>query len=128
MGNEDMSDPRVASGDGVPRLFDSQELEALRLARKGAESPQAPQLLHPLPIVEATFPRIAAHIIALWGSPECDRYLDRLIVDDRGNRAGFPPAVMAALLELSRQHQARFGFGPAEIQWVDDPLSKDRTR
>ncbi|MCU0804731.1 MAG: hypothetical protein MUF79_06550 [Burkholderiales bacterium] len=121
-----MAEPRASTANDVPALFDSQELEALRLERKSAESPPAPEPVHPLPIVEARFPRIAARIVDLWGTPECDRYLDGLIIDDRGGRSGFPPDVMAALLALSRQHQAQFGFGPAENRWVDDPLSKHR--
>lgn len=123
-----MRGDRGTTTSGVPKLFDSQELEALRLARKSAESPPAREPVHPLPIVEAKFPRIAAQIVDLWGTPECDRHLDKLIIDDRGNRAGFPPDVMAALLEISRQHQDRFRFGRPENQWVDDPLSKSRSR
>ena len=119
---------RGTVGNGIPQLFDSQQLETLRLVRKDAESLPAPEAAHPLPIIEAKFPRIAVRIVDLWGTAECDLYLDSLIIDDRGNRAGFPAEVMAALLDLSRQHQSRFGFGRAENQWVDDPLSKDRTR
>ncbi len=116
------------SKDGLPKLFDSQEIDVLRAAQGGAERPAAAEAPHPFPIVEAKFPRIALQIHDLWGTPECDRYLDKLIIDDRGNRAGFPPDVMTALLELSRQHQRQFGFARAENEWVDDPLSRNRSR
>ncbi|MCX7892099.1 MAG: hypothetical protein N2544_07015 [Burkholderiales bacterium] len=116
------------SKDGLPKLFDSQEIEVQRAARSGAEQPAAAGAPHPFPIVQAKFPRIALQIHDLWGTPECDRYLDKLIIDDRGNRTGFPPDVMTALLELSRQHQRQFGFVRAENEWVDDPLSRNRSR
>ncbi|MFN0040531.1 MAG: hypothetical protein ACKVP2_13550 [Burkholderiales bacterium] len=45
------------------------------------------------------YPRILDRIALLWGTPNLEKYLQELIVDSRGNRAGFPPEVM---LELGR--------------------------
>jgi hypothetical protein len=36
-------------------------------------------------------PRIAQRIEQLWGTSECEQYLNTLIIDNRGNRQGFPP-------------------------------------
>ena len=117
-----------AEKQDVPRLFDSQELENLRAAQKSMDTPPAKEPAHPLPVVAAKFPRIAAQVVDLWGTPECDTFLNRLIIDDRGDRAGFPPEVLAALLDISRQHQQQFGFALPDNVWVDDPLSKNRSR
>jgi hypothetical protein len=52
------------------------------------------------------YPRISARIQQLWGSPECEAYLNNLVIDTRGNRKGFPPAVMEELLYLGRLARA----------------------
>jgi hypothetical protein len=47
------------------------------------------------------FPRIANRIADLWRRvAHCEDYLDTLIVDGRGNRAGFPPDVAQELTNL----------------------------
>jgi len=55
------------------------------------------------------FPRIHRQLAAVWGSSAGECYLDELIVDRRGNRSGFPPPVMHALLILQRVHFRQFG-------------------
>lgn len=50
----------------------------------------------------ANYPRVLNQIIANWESPaEQDVYLNELVVDKRGNRAGFPPKVLAEILFIS---------------------------
>jgi hypothetical protein len=56
------------------------------------------------------FKRISDAIGVLWGNKECEEYLKRLIIDDRGNRAGFPEAVLRALLKLHNLHTQQFTF------------------
>jgi hypothetical protein len=51
-------------------------------------------------------PRIAQRIEQLWGTSECEQYLNTLIIDNRGNRQGFPPAVLEELLYLGRLARA----------------------
>jgi len=47
------------------------------------------------------FPRIANQLAAVWSDkPAARSYLDGLLVDDRGNREGFPPDVLRELLSL----------------------------
>ena len=48
------------------------------------------------------YPRIATRIQQLWGTPECEAYLNNLVIDTRGNRKGFPPPMMEELLYLGR--------------------------
>jgi hypothetical protein len=52
------------------------------------------------------YPRICARVQQLWGSPECEPYLNTLVIDTRGNRKGFPPAMMEELLYLGRLARA----------------------
>jgi hypothetical protein len=51
-------------------------------------------------------PRICTRIQQLWGSPECEGYINDLVIDTRGNRQGFPPDVMEELLYLGRLARA----------------------
>ncbi len=59
--------------------------------------------------LKAEFPRIHQRLLPLWGTGEGEAYLDSLIVDERGNRQGFPPGVMRSLLVLQRVHFDVFG-------------------
>jgi hypothetical protein len=52
------------------------------------------------------YQRICARIQQLWGTPECESYITNLVIDTRGNRKGFPPAVMEELLYLGRLARA----------------------
>lgn len=55
--------------------------------------------------LEKGYPRILAKVLELWESPEEEEaYLRDLVVDLRGNRAGFPPEVMQELLYVSELH------------------------
>ena len=47
------------------------------------------------------FPRIANSIAELWGRMlRCEEYLDSMLIDQRGDRKGFPPAVAMELAAL----------------------------
>ena len=103
-----------------PSLFSSQELDEQHFEQKKRLAPKGPEY-YPLPIVEAKFPRIAEAVRSLWGTPQLDSYLDKLLIDERGDRAGFPPEVVAALLALSNQHIETFGFRTTADAWTVDP-------
>ena len=64
----------------------------------------------PLFIIRGHYPKIAKAIELMWGTMEMDAYFNRLIVNDRVTRAGFPREVMAAILKLSADHTKRFKF------------------
>lgn len=110
-----------SKGIEFPSLFTSQEVDELRDERRQPAGPAEPEPYYPFPIVEAGFPRIAESIRELWGTPELDRYFDRLLIDERGDRAGFPPEVVQALLALSQQHIEQFGFERPDNPWTGDP-------
>lgn len=52
------------------------------------------------------YPRICAHVQQLWGTTECENYLNTLVIDTRGNRQGFPAPMMEELLYLGRLARA----------------------
>lgn len=54
--------------------------------------------------LEAKFARILHRIMELWGKPALDDYFSQIMIDDRGDRQGFPPEVVAELLMLSLMH------------------------
>ncbi len=65
-------------------------------SRPRTQPPVAPDLC----ALEADYPRIIDKLQTLWPSEGCARYLDSLIIDDRGGRQGFSPAVMSEILFL----------------------------
>jgi hypothetical protein len=52
------------------------------------------------------YPRVLERIRMLWFYPECEQLLDKLIIDDRGNRSGFSGEIMDELLFLARLARA----------------------
>jgi hypothetical protein len=106
-----------------PPLLSDEEIDRL-VVRKPEAPPPRPA---PLDVVRASFPRIAERIAHLWGAPQLDGYLRELLIDSRGNRQGFPPHIVAALLEISEQHQRQFGFaGPPAEDWADKARRTER--
>ena len=61
-------------------------------------------------IEQQNFKRISDAIKVLWGHKECDDYLNKLIIDERGDRAGFPHDVLSALLKLHGLHSKELKF------------------
>lgn len=59
--------------------------------------------------LERRFPRIARELMARWKGREIDSYLDSLLIDDRGDRMGFPEEVLEEIMFLAgvRWHQTR---------------------
>ncbi len=64
-------------------------------------SPEIKQLISTIP-----YPRIVEKIEIMWGTIELDRYLNSLLIDDRGNRAGWPPGVSTTIFSLLVKNSA----------------------
>jgi len=86
----------------------------------------------PGPIVSHAQAAIEAHthllqpLCALWGHPEFDRYVNRLVVDDRGGRKGFSAEVVEELLFLAQlNHQFCPTWRPRD-PWADSQFIGDR--
>lgn len=87
----------------MPRYrFPAPELAAQE--RASAKKEERPQL-QCQSALEVQFPHILSAIQALWGFRELNTYFTKLTLDERGNRAGFPPEVWDDIHVLLRIHQ-----------------------
>ncbi|BAN35044.1 hypothetical protein SCD_n01215 [Sulfuricella denitrificans skB26] len=50
--------------------------------------------------LETVFPNIAENLTLVWGNPECEGYLNKLMINNRSNRQGFSLDVMSELMLL----------------------------
>ena len=57
--------------------------------------------LEPISELEKRFPRIANDLCSLWKGSGIDHYIDGLLLDDRGDRMGFPIEVLDDLMFLA---------------------------
>lgn len=57
--------------------------------------------------LESTYPRIFARIMALWNKPGMEDYFLELMVQEREERAGFPPEIAAEIVRLSLVHASQ---------------------
>ena len=58
------------------------------------------QKLYPMQLANR-HPRIIERIVGLWNrGPELEAYFDDLLIDQRGNREGFPPEIIMEILAL----------------------------
>ena len=57
-----------------------------------------------LSMLESDFPRVIEAILAQWGYKELNEYFRKLMIDDRGNRLGFPPQAWEEIYLLQHIH------------------------
>lgn len=57
-------------------------------------------------IIREKYPNIGNKIAALWGSAQLHKYLNQIIIDDRGGRQGFPQPIVSALLRIFQHHSS----------------------
>ncbi len=55
-------------------------------------------------IVLVKFPRIGNRTVLLWGTFDLQSYLDTLIIDERGDREGFPHSIASAIQRIHSKH------------------------
>lgn len=99
--------------------------------RKDAEAAESIGIadLDAVQTIRARYPHVAQIIEQIWGTREMDVYFDRLVVKDREERSGFPPEIMAAILNLSAMHVKQFGFEPFDsYDDIWDPFVKHAHR
>jgi hypothetical protein len=89
----------------VRRPVQKEDLELSAAARElldSIEEPARPKAL------AAAFPRIVNRMAGLWKTPRLmDRYFEDLLTDDRGNRKGFPLAILTELTVLKDYYQSK---------------------
>lgn len=68
------------------------------------------------------FPRVTNQICELWKRPaQCEPYLKKLTIDERGGRKGFPPSVANELTALTTHYATVY---PYRHSIWDDVLRK----
>lgn len=87
-----------------PTLFDPDEFDRPIV-------PVVPPPVNHFVVVQSQFPKVAESIRLLWGTPELQLYLSKLIIGDRhyetgSSRQGFPQDVMSSLLVIYNKHSA----------------------
>jgi hypothetical protein len=108
----------AASGaQAFPSLPTEDELEA-RLEAETRRRAEAKSIDH-LAVIKQSYPRIAAAIELTWGHRECENYMNKLILNDRHGRAGFPQPIMDSLLALYRRHTRESVFASTLDLWAD---------
>ncbi len=55
--------------------------------------------------LEKDYPRIVEKLALLWGHGDISTFLGHLLIDERGDRHGFPPDIMAELMFLTNLHE-----------------------
>lgn len=106
------------TGYGYKRPAQEQRIAAPAvqpIARRSAElSLEAERLLDGLAkklqlrLLPSQFPRVLNQVAALWNRPAAAAScLQELLIDTRGTRAGFPPAVLSELLALRNYNASR---------------------
>lgn len=75
--------------------------------------------------LEQHFPRIAEEFVKRWHTPMFEPFCYQLIVDERGNRKGFPADVFAEILALYWLDLNLTNFDP---QSAFVPLSQSQKR
>jgi hypothetical protein len=98
-----MSDAEIDAN--VPANVPVSEVADQKMQRQPTDKELAEEAIA---LLKSLFPRIHQNLVTLWGTGPGETYLDGLIMDDRGNRQGFPPDVMRALLVLQRVHFQTF--------------------
>ncbi|MBM5572062.1 MULTISPECIES: ankyrin repeat domain-containing protein [Deefgea] len=63
------------------------------------------------------YPRIAERIAQLWGHEALVAFLNDLLFDSRGDRAGFPPDVAHELFVIQQIHDQVMGIGSDAAIW-----------
>ena len=54
------------------------------------------------------FPHVLKRIKELWGSPECDLYINQLMLPDRPREQGFPAEAFKELADILDVHRILF--------------------
>jgi hypothetical protein len=74
-------------------------------------------------------PHVVNKVCLLWGQPECDAYINRLIMDSRdGERQGLPWEAAADLLFLAELSVAKRALVASTVTGVPFPQMFERCR
>lgn len=116
---------------GIPRslgVVNELKFPEIRLQLAEPPAPAArpgPEMSHARGAIEA-HPHLLQPLCTLWGHPEFDRYVNRLLVDDRGGRKGFSAEVVEELLFLAQLNYQFFPTWCPRDPWADSQFIDDR--
>ena len=90
----------------IARFKKGQEVVTLKISvPQSRPAPALPTDIAPdVALILEHYPGIGEKIRQTWGSIELQRYLTRIIIDERGGRQGFPPPVASAMLRIYTDH------------------------
>ena len=85
--------------------------------------------------LERKYPRVFANIMMFWDMPEMGNYFVKLMVQEREDRAGFPPEIAAEIMRLSLVYASRHPPDKSDVWEVSadkfanfiPPIPIDRT-
>lgn len=77
------------------------DLPSIKLAPVQSSEPESAPMADSRSALESLHSRIAENITLTWGEPEALRYLENLVVDNRGGRAGFSEDAVSELMMLT---------------------------
>jgi len=90
--------PSTNSEMAFPQL--NAELSEVMEIKPADIKPSQPENIHIKSALETIFPNIAENLTLVWGNPECEDYLNKLMINNRSNRQGFSLDVMSELMLL----------------------------
>lgn len=119
---------KAAQGRAMQRLRGpvlAQDCELAESAREWLAG--LPEAVRPRQLA-ARYPRIANRISTLWRRPvQMDKYFEDLLIDQRGDRQGFPLAVASELNALKEYYCSQV-FPVKPTIWDDQYMSNARSR
>lgn len=92
--------PLGNGGTAFPQLNEALENTDTEIKSAADIKPSQPVMVHVKSALETIFPNIAENITLIWGNPECEDYLNKLMINNRSNRQGFSLDIMSELMLL----------------------------
>lgn len=92
--------PPSGGGMAFPQLNAGLTETTAEIKKTPAIKPSQPEIIHIKSALETIFPNIAENLTLVWGNPECEDYLNKLMINNRSNRQGFSLDVMSELMLL----------------------------
>lgn len=87
----------------------------------------APAAVYPHKL-ETAFPRILDRFVDIWGNPRLmEEYFKELMIDERGDRHGFPEDILMEILDLRSYYRSLY---PQPVRTIDswmDMIDKDQS-
>lgn len=78
--------------------------------------------------LEKDFPHILEQLVSFWGTVEFETFSERLLLNSRGGRSGFPPEVVMELFHLANLHKDQMKLTRLEKTDVWGNLPEDGHR